>query len=176
VTKPKPKHLHKKRGRPTVYSPKLCDDAKRLLKLGATDMEVADFFGVEVMTLYRWKNTYPDFCYAMSRSKDDADESVVVSLYRRATGYTHRATKIFMPAGATKPVYAPYQEHVPPDVGAAFKWLANRRPNEWRETHEVVATVITADLSELEIAQRVAHLLMSVDVKPKQIEDKSDGQ
>jgi hypothetical protein len=32
--------------------------------------------------------------------------------------YTYPAVKIFMPAGATKPIYAYYEEHVPPDVRA----------------------------------------------------------
>jgi hypothetical protein len=41
---------------------------------------------------------------------------------------THDAVKIFMPAGAKKPVYAPYVEHVPPDVTAAIFWLKNRDP------------------------------------------------
>jgi hypothetical protein len=30
-----------------------------------------------------------------------------------------------MPAGAKKPIYAPYVEHVPPDVTAAIFWLKN---------------------------------------------------
>jgi hypothetical protein len=32
------------------------------------------------------------------------------------TAITNDAAKIFMPAGREKPVYAPYVEHVPPDV------------------------------------------------------------
>jgi len=46
------------------------------------------------------------------------DSRVERSLYERANGYSYDAVKIFMPAGAQKPVYAPYVEHVPPDVGA----------------------------------------------------------
>jgi len=163
MTKRKPKEDHLKIGRPTLYSPKLCQDASRLCKLGATDLEMADFFGVEVMTIYRWKNTYPDFCYAIARSKEEADESVEVSLYRRATGYTHKAVKIFMPAGAEKPVYAHYQEHVPPDSTAAFNWLKNRRPHLWREQHDISATVLVAQLPDLEIAQRIANLLIGAE-------------
>ena len=42
------------------------------------------------------------------------------SLYARAVGYNYETTKIFMPAGREKPVYAPYVEHVPPDVTACI--------------------------------------------------------
>jgi hypothetical protein len=50
------------------------------------------------------------------------------SLYSRAVGYNYEATKIFMPAGHAKPVYAPYIEHVPPDVTAGIFWMKNRDP------------------------------------------------
>ena len=39
-----------------------------------------------------------------------------------------------MPAGHTKPVYAPYIEHVPPDVTACIFWLKNRDPQHWRDS------------------------------------------
>jgi hypothetical protein len=41
--------------------------------------------------------------------------------------------KIFMPANAKKPVYAPYVEHVSPDVTAGIFWLKNRDPQHWRD-------------------------------------------
>jgi hypothetical protein len=59
------------------------------------------------------------------------------SLYHRANGYTYEAVKIFMPAGRAKPVYAPYIEHVPPDVTAAIFWLKNRDPKNWRDTQQL---------------------------------------
>jgi hypothetical protein len=71
-------------------------------------------------------------------SVEVADDRVVRSLYRRSVGYTYEAVKIFMPAGAKQPVYAPYREHVPPDTAAASLWLRNRRKDEWRDkqSHE----------------------------------------
>jgi hypothetical protein len=59
------------------------------------------------------------------------------SLYERAVGYNYEATKIFMPAGREKPVYAPYIEHVPPDVTACIFWLKNRDPENWRDVQNV---------------------------------------
>jgi hypothetical protein len=63
------------------------------------------------------------------------------SLYERANGYTYDAVKIFMPAGAKKPVYAPYREHVPPDVTACIFWLKNRDPAHWRDAWQVDHTL-----------------------------------
>ena len=53
--------------------------------------------------------------------------------YRRANGFEYDAVKIFMPAGAKKPIYAPYVEYVPPDTTAAIFWLKNRDPEHWRD-------------------------------------------
>jgi hypothetical protein len=39
-----------------------------------------------------------------------AEFRVERSLYQKANGYN--AVKIFMPAGAKKPIYAPYVEHI----------------------------------------------------------------
>jgi hypothetical protein len=73
--------------------------------------------------------------------KAEADASVVRSLYQRAVGYSYDAVKIFMPAGAKKPIYAPYVEHVPPDVTAAIFWLKNRDPARWRDAWQVDHTL-----------------------------------
>ena len=62
------------------------------------------------------------------------------SLYHRAIGYEHLATKIFMPPDAEEPVYAPYVEHYPPDTHAALAWLARRQPGLWRERQQVGLT------------------------------------
>jgi hypothetical protein len=39
--------------------------------------------------------------------------------------------------GHAKPVYAPYIEHVPPDVTAGIFWLKNRDPGHWRDVQNV---------------------------------------
>ena len=121
-------------GRPPDYQPSYPEQAKKLLNLGMTESEIAQFFDVAPVTIWRWKNDHPEFCSALSQeSKEQADEKVVMSLYKRATGFSHEAVKVFMPAGASEPVYAPYVEYYPPEVGAAKMWLTNRRHKEWRE-------------------------------------------
>lgn len=121
------------RGRPLEYDPAYCAQAGRLVRLGLTDAEIAQFFEVAPVTIWRWKDTFPDFCSAIARSKDEVDDLVEQSLYKRAVGFSQDAVKVFMPAGAPEPVYAPYVEHIPPEVNAARLWLTNRRPGTWRD-------------------------------------------
>jgi len=63
---------------------------------------------------------------------------VAESLYRRAMGFHTQAIKVFPGTAESGPVYAPYEEYYPPDVGAAKLWLTNRRTLSWRERKEVV--------------------------------------
>ena len=73
--------------------------------------------------------------------KHEANTRVERSLYQKAVGYDYPAVKIFMPAGAKKPVYAPYVEHVPPDVTACIFWLKKRDPAHWRDAWQVDHTL-----------------------------------
>ncbi len=150
---PKPK------GRPTDFRPEFVTQAEKLCRLGATDIELADFFEVDVRSIYRWAQAHDAFCQALKAGKDACDDRVERSLYNRAIGYTHEAVKIFMPANAAAPVYAPYREHVPPDVGAASLWLRNRRAEAWKDKREVAhsGSISRAeDLSDSELADIAA--------------------
>jgi hypothetical protein len=123
--------------RPTTYKAEYAAQAQKLAALGATDIEVADFFDIDVRTVYRWKHDHPEFCQALNVGKDKADERVINSLYQKAVGYEQDAVKIFMPASADAPVYADYREKIAPDTTAAIFWLKNRRPAEWRDKQEI---------------------------------------
>lgn len=123
-------------GQPTKYRKEYAERAQALCEMGATDQELADFFTVDVRTIYNWKHTEPAFFQALRIGKDACDDRVERSLYQRAIGYEQDAVKIFMPAGAEVPVYAPYRERIAADIGAAKLWLTNRRGDIWREKTE----------------------------------------
>lgn len=123
-------------GRPTKYQDDYPEQAYKLAMLGLNDEQMADFFEVSHQTYYDWQKVHPEFLEATARGKTLADAEVAVSLYKRANGYSHEAVKVFMPAGASQPVYAPYIEHYPPDTPAASLWLRNRQKALWRERQE----------------------------------------
>lgn len=125
------------KGRPTQYRAEFAEQATKLCALGATDQEMADFFKIDVRTIYRWKHDHEDFCQALKAGKDAADERVERSLYQRAIGYEQDEVKIFMPAGAKKPVHASFRAKIAADTTAAIFWLKNRRRAEWRDKQDV---------------------------------------
>jgi hypothetical protein len=128
----------KKKGRPSSFKPEYVEQARKIAAIGATDQELADFFEIDKRTLYRWRHDHPDFCHALKVGKEVADDRVERSLFQKAIGYEQDEVKIFMPAGADAPVYAPFRAKVAPDTTACIFWLKNRRPDLWREkvSHE----------------------------------------
>lgn len=125
-------------GRPSAYRPEYVEQAKKLCMLGATDIELADFFEVDVRTVYRWKNEHEEFCHALKATKEVADERIERSLYERAAGYERDEVDIRVVGGEL--VQTPIRKFYPPDTTAAIFWLKNRRPAEWRDKVEQALT------------------------------------
>lgn len=124
----------KTRGRPSRYKEEYVEQVEKLSRLGATDVEMADFFGVSERTFNTWKKAHPQFLQSIKKGKLFADANVVDSLYHRALGYEHAAVKIMQYEGV--PVVVDYTEHYPPDTAAAIFWLKNRQPKRWRDKPE----------------------------------------
>ncbi len=130
-----PQNAANKTGRPSKYKPEFAAQAQKLCKLGATDVEIADFFGVDVRTLYRWKAEFDEFCQALKIAKAEADDRVERSLYARANGYEHNEVDIRVIDGRI--VQTPIRKYYPPDTTAAIFWLKNRKPVDWRDKQEL---------------------------------------
>ena len=144
-------------GRPTKYRPEFAKQARKLCKLGATNQDLADFFEVDIATIWHWQTNHKPFFSALKVGKEEADERVKRSLFHKATGYSFDTEKIFLRDG--KIIRAKTREHVPPSDTACIFWLKNRQPAEWRDKHEIATT------TPLEVIHRVI-----VDPEPKVIE------
>lgn len=122
-------------GRPSKFKIEFIEQAEKLCKLGATDIEIADFFKVEVRTIHRWKADNEQFCHALKAGKAEADDRVERSLFARATGYEHAEVDIRVVDG--KIVKTPIRKLYPPDTTAAIFWLKNRQPKDWRDKQDI---------------------------------------
>lgn len=61
MTKRKPPHELKKRGRKSTYLAQYTQIAKRMTYLGATDKDLAVAFGTTITNIDRWKWKHPAF-------------------------------------------------------------------------------------------------------------------
>jgi hypothetical protein len=126
-------------GRNSSFRKEYCEQAEKLCLLGATDADLADFFGVSYVTINAWKQKYPKFLKSLKTGKDEADTRVERSLYHRAIGYEHPEVHVSNFQGAI--TLTPMIKRYPPDTVAAIFWLKNRKKAEWRDRQEVEHTV-----------------------------------
>jgi len=122
-------------GRPEDYRPEYVAIARGMCRLGATDFDLAQEFGVTTDTIWRWRSKYPEFSDATLEGKEAFDKRAERSLALRAVGYSYHSEKVFQYEGQI--IRTQIVEHVPPDVNACRLWLMNRRPSEWRDRQEV---------------------------------------
>jgi len=111
-------------------------------KLGLTDQNIADNMGINVSTLYTWKKKYNKIGEALTYAKAKADSVVENALYKRATGFnydevTKERRKILGTDDYEMVITKIITKTVVPDTTAQIYWLKNRKPNMWRDKHEV---------------------------------------
>jgi hypothetical protein len=178
MTKRKPPDQIQKNGRKSTFLTQYVSVARRMAYLGATDRDLAAAFNINISTIWDWRTKHPGFADALKLGKKEADQRTARSLYQKANGYSYDAVKIFMPAGAKAPIYAPYVEHVPPDTTAAIFWLKNRDPAHWRDAWQlehVTGKYVISDkpLSAEEWVKERAIDLDATEVPVPALEDKS---
>jgi len=136
-------------GRPTKYNPMWHPQLVFwMARDGLTDVQIAERLHIGKATFNRWKHNYPEFFEAIKQGKQKPDDLVEQCLYKRATGYNYPEDKIMQYEG--KPVIVPTKKHIPPDITAMIFWLKNRRPEKWRDKHDLEVTEnisITAQVS-----------------------------
>ena len=146
------------RGRPSAWRPEFAEQAYKYCLLGATDIQMAEFFGVSNQTFNAWKKKQPDLLDALKRGKAVADANVAHGLYKRATGYEITEEVIKTVAGKIERVET--TKHFPPDTAAAFIWLKNRVPTQFKDKQQIEHSgrIDYANLTDDEIERKIAEL------------------
>lgn len=137
------------RGRPTDYTPAIDEQAEKLARLGATDVEIADFFGKSESTISLWKTKHPTFSEALKRGKLASDLNVTESLFKRAQFHEYieeQAIKVrevvYGESGKKiseieRVEVVEVKKVLPPSDVSMIFWLKNRRREQWRDKVDV---------------------------------------
>lgn len=152
-------------GRPSPYRDEFEQIVFSMALLGATDKAIGDHFGVDVLTVRRWRTDHPGFCNAYTEGRTVADARVAHSLYRMATGYI-----------------GPDGKYYPPQAGAAAQWLSIRQRKLWSKVAEdnapiavnvstVGMTAIEATAVYMRIIQGVGDQSRTIDAEPEPEQD-----
>jgi hypothetical protein len=146
-------------GRPSSYRSDFAEQAEKLCRLGATDENLADFFGVCAKTIANWKDAEPEFLQALKSGKAPADTEVTDALFQRARGFRwteQQAVKYRPGKGGEDVKVIEVERVVPPDTTACIFWLKNRRPDLWRDTQRQELTGANGGPIEHTISDREA--------------------
>lgn len=148
----KPAGEYKPRSSKPTWKPEFAEQAKNLALLGAIDTQVADFFGVSLSTVTRWKRSHPEFVDALNMGKAGANAKVAKALYQRAIGFTQQEIDIRVIKG--KIVQTPVTRRYPADTTACIFWLKNREPELWSNRNGDSASTIENQLKKYEVQMR----------------------
>ena len=103
---------------------------------GLTNEQIANNIGINVKTLYDWKNKESDICNALKKGKEVVDIEVENALLKKALGYTITLHKQKVTKDGDV-VDIEEEVHIAPDTTAQIFWLKNRKKKEWRDKVEV---------------------------------------
>lgn len=145
-------------GRPSKYHEGFCHLVEVATIIGAIKPELAMLLGASGDSINEWMYgdkkagtlPKPNFLAAINRGRENADAKVEKALHARALGYSHPEDKIFCHEGAI--ITAETVKHYPPDTAAAFIWLKNRKPQDWRDRMDV--NVVDPDEAARKVRER----------------------
>jgi hypothetical protein len=131
---------------------KCLERIRKLCLLGATNAEIAEVLGIGVSTFQRYLENDAALRETITEGRIITDADVANSLRLRAMGCT--VTERRTDAEGQESVTS---KELPPDTAAAFIWLKNRRPQDWRDRTEVINVEAKLDLVEYakEYARRI---------------------
>lgn len=161
-------------GRPTKYLESYNDQVYRLCLLGATDKDIAQFFGVCEATVNNWKIEFPEFLESLKKGKEFADMDVAQKLFDRATGaivkqqQAHKLKRTIYENGRKVEEFEEIEvvdllQEQPPDTTALIFWLKNRKSTQWRDKVDHDVTTNGESINKPTVIELVAPNVNSKD-------------
>lgn len=116
---------------------------------GATDEEVYNQLGIGKTSFYYYCKEHFELNELRKRTKEIVDIDVENMLLKKSLGYTVKISKPFKVkhikynengkkiAEDEKIEYAEEEEYIAPSDTDMIFWLKNRKPEKWRDKHEI---------------------------------------
>ena len=130
-------------GRPPLLKEEHMRRIEKMARAGFTDVEMSDTLNVTERTFNNWKHQNPEFFQSLTDWKNYAHENVMKALYHRAIGFKTYEDKVLSFNGEHTDTVR-IEKNYPPDTAAAFIWLKNREPENWKDRTESVNVNIDA--------------------------------
>lgn len=147
-------------GRPPLLTDAHIRRAYQLALAGKTDTDIADLFKISRETFYQWVTHSDAFSDALSNGREFADGEAAASAHTAINGGIIREQKTYKDAQGNILKVVETVREVPPDAGAAMKWLEHRQRGMWaREAMKTPdAPGAITDMTEEQIEAELAAL------------------
>ena len=126
-----------KGGQPTKFKDEHVEQIEFYAAIGLTDEEMSYALNIDRKTLHNWKVNHAEFFLTLKKGKVNPNSKVAKKLYIRAIGYKYNETKKIFNAEGKMVRREVTTKMVLPDTTAQIFWLKNRRPDLWRDKHDV---------------------------------------
>lgn len=163
----------KRAGRKGYFQEWMIQDAQELIgKLGARNIDLAEYFEVDPSTIDYWIKNKPEFCRAVKRGRLEAALKVSQALYQRAIGCSHPDVHISNYKGEI--TVTNIVKHYPPDAYAAHKYLSIIFREVWADVnrlnidHNYSGDINIHKIEELsmeDLSDEVKNFLFSLNMK-----------
>lgn len=131
------------------WDDKYLQQATQLTFLGLTEQQIADIWGVALVTLHKWKNNHPGFYEALQNGRMQALGKVAESLYKAAIGYEYDDVAVTSYQGEV--TVTPIKKYKGPNPWAAAKILALKDPS-WREVQRSESIHTNINIAKLDLS------------------------
>ena len=120
--------------------------AQDYARQGMIDKEIAAKLGISERTYYDYQEKYPQFLQAIKKGKAPVDVEIENVLLKRARGYEYEEVTVEYKSGKSEAnksnkskltLTRKIKKQVAPDTIALIFWLKNRRPELWRDRHDI---------------------------------------
>lgn len=122
-------------GQRPMFTLEVLDQIEMLGQLGATDDQIAMFFGKTSQAIANWGRRYPEFVEARKRGGIVADMQMAGSLFKRGNGFYYEEEE--MKYVEKKWQKFSVKKYCIPDTTALIFWLKNRQRELWTDVHKV---------------------------------------
>jgi hypothetical protein len=167
---PRTRITRDRRGHPDQYCADYARMAQVHCRLGATDVELADLFGVNTKTIHNWMSKHKEFAEAVRTGMLQVfSPRVVRSLAQRAIGYAIDTEEAKVMRDGSVIRYG-LRKHYPPDVTACIFWLKNRDPENWRDVQDHILKHQNLDkLTSRELLDEIRQEAAELGILPEQL-------
>jgi len=124
--------------------------ATQIAKLGLNDQQIAEVWGIERVTLGKWKNSKPGLYEALCQGRMQALGEVADALYKAAIGYEYEEDAISSYQGDVQIVRV--KKYKPPNPWACAKILAIKDRANWSEVQRSESVHTNINIAKLDLS------------------------